>query len=130
VAVQPSRLWARVTSSQPGGVGEEPARGVVTQPAAVLGVADGELDDGVAAVVGVQLDRGADPVGHQRVVAPGREQLLLVIGVRDAAHDEAVAAKRGLGDLRDPVRGGADVDPGSLADAGDLERGPVWSGAP
>jgi hypothetical protein len=64
---------------QPGGVGEEAARGVVVEPGTLLGVADGELDDGVAAVIGVQLDRGAGPVGYERVVAPGREELLLVV---------------------------------------------------
>jgi hypothetical protein len=33
-------------------------------------VADRELDDCVAAAVGVQSDRGADPVGDKGVVAP------------------------------------------------------------
>ena len=46
---------------------------MVVEPGTLLGVADGELDDGVAAVIGVQLDRGAGPVGYERVVAPGRE---------------------------------------------------------
>jgi hypothetical protein len=44
---------------QPGGIGEEPAGGVVAQPGTVFGITDGELDDGVAAVVGVQLGRAA-----------------------------------------------------------------------
>jgi hypothetical protein len=56
-------------------------------------------------VIGVQLDRGAGPVGYERVVAPGREELLLVVQVADAADDEPVAAERGLGDLRDPAVG-------------------------
>jgi hypothetical protein len=37
----------------------------------VFEVADAQLDDGVAAVVGVQPDRGADSVGDEGVVAPG-----------------------------------------------------------
>jgi hypothetical protein len=36
-------------------------------------VADAQLDHGVAAVVGVQPDRGADSVGDEGVVAPGGE---------------------------------------------------------
>jgi hypothetical protein len=89
---------------QPGGVGEEAARGVVVEPGTLLGVADGELDYGVA-VVGVQLHRGAGPVGDERVVAPGGEELLLVVQVADAADDEPVAAERGLSDLCHPAVG-------------------------
>jgi hypothetical protein len=37
----------------------------VPQPDAALEVADAQLDDCVAAVVGVQLDRRADPVGDK-----------------------------------------------------------------
>ena len=44
---------------QPGGVGQEADRRTVAQPGAVLEVADGQLADGVAAVVGVQVDRAA-----------------------------------------------------------------------
>jgi hypothetical protein len=40
----------------------------------LLEVADGEFDHGVAAVVGVQRHRGADPVGDEGVMAPVRPQ--------------------------------------------------------
>ena len=56
----------------------------------------------MAAVVGIQLDSGADAVGDERVVTPGREQLGLVAAVADPAHDQPVAAVAGLGDLGDP----------------------------
>lgn len=55
---------------QPGGVGGELARGVMAQADAGLEVADAQLDDGVAAVILVEFDGGADPVGDQGVVAP------------------------------------------------------------
>jgi hypothetical protein len=37
----------------------------MAQAHSALEVADAQLDDGVAAVVGVQPDRGADPVGDK-----------------------------------------------------------------
>jgi hypothetical protein len=91
----------------------------VAQPGAVFEVTDGELADGVAAVVGVQPDGGAGTVGDEGVVAPRGEQLLLVAEVADATHDEPVAAIGGLGDLREPVAGVADVDPVGFGDGGD-----------
>jgi hypothetical protein len=87
---------------QPGAVGGEVAGGQVSQAGARLEVADGQLANGVAAVVGVQPGGGADTVGDERVVAPGWEQLLLVAQVADAADDQPVASVAGLGDLRDP----------------------------
>jgi hypothetical protein len=60
---------------QPGRVGGEPARGQVGQPGARLQVADGQLANGVAAVVGVQLNSRADAVGDEGVIAPGGKQL-------------------------------------------------------
>jgi hypothetical protein len=53
---------------QPGRVGGEPARGQVGQPGARLQVADGQLANGVAAVVGVQLNSRADAVGDEGVL--------------------------------------------------------------
>jgi hypothetical protein len=47
----------------------------VPQPDAGFEVADRELDRGVAAVVLVQFDGRADPVGDEGVVAPVGEQL-------------------------------------------------------
>jgi hypothetical protein len=77
-------------------------------------VADAQLDDGVAAMVGVQPDRGADPVGDEGVVAPGGEQLGLGADQAGAAHDQPVALIAGLGDLRQATVGVEDVDPGVL----------------
>ena len=41
---------------EPGGVGAEPARRQVVEPDTVFEVADGVFDDGVAAVVGFELE--------------------------------------------------------------------------
>jgi len=54
-------------------------------------VADREFHHGVAAMIGVQPDRGADPVGDERVVAPVGKQLGLGAdqarcGARSAGH--------------------------------------------
>jgi hypothetical protein len=91
----------------------------VVQAGATLGVADGEFDDGVATVVGVEFGHGAGPVGDERVVVPGRKQLALIGAVAHAAHDQPVAAEWGLGDLRDTRVGIGDVDPGGLRDGSD-----------
>jgi hypothetical protein len=103
---------------QPGGVGGELPLGRVPQPDAGLEVADAQLDRGMAAVILVQPDRGADPVGHKRVVAPVREQLGLGADQAGAAHDQPVTLVAGLGDLGD-----ATVDrrsrPRQLGDRGD-----------
>jgi hypothetical protein len=77
-------------SQQPGGVRGEAAGGQMRQAGARLEVADGQLADGMAAMVGVQPGAGADAVGDEGVVAPGREQLLLVIQVADAPDDQPV----------------------------------------
>jgi hypothetical protein len=86
-------------SQQPGG---EAAGGQMRQAGARLQVADRQLADGMAAMVGVQPGGGADAVGDERVVAPGREQLLLVIQVADAPDDQPVTPIGRLGDLGDP----------------------------
>jgi hypothetical protein len=49
-------------------------------------VANAQLDDGVAAVILVEFDGGADPVGDQGVVAPVGEQLGLGADQAGAAH--------------------------------------------
>jgi hypothetical protein len=54
-----------VAITSQGGVGGELARGAALQPDAGFEVADRELDRGVAAVILVQLDGGADSVGDQ-----------------------------------------------------------------
>jgi hypothetical protein len=51
----------------------KPARGQVLQAGAVLEVADGRFDLGVATVVGLQLQGAAGPVGDERVVVIGGE---------------------------------------------------------
>jgi hypothetical protein len=97
-------------------------------PGAVLEVADGQLADGVAAVVGVQVDRAAGAVCDEGVVAPVRPEGGLRAGQAGAAHDQPVWAEGGLGDLRHAAVGVVDGLPGVLADGGD--RGPHGLGLP
>ena len=54
---------------QPGGVGREASRGEMVDPQAVLEVADGVLHLGVAAMIGIQFEGVAIPVGDQSVIA-------------------------------------------------------------
>ena len=73
-AVQRAKLWAMTwTASQaPFGrlrIGGETARGEVIEPDAVLQVADGVLDLGVAAMVGLEVQGISVPVGR---VSPSR----------------------------------------------------------
>ena len=56
---------------QPGGVGGEAARGEMVEPHAVLEVADGVLDLGVAAMVGLQVQGLPLSVGDESVIAVG-----------------------------------------------------------
>ena len=59
---------------QPGGVGGEAAWGEMVQPDAVLEVADGILDLGVAPMVGLQFQGCPVPVGDEAVIAVGGEE--------------------------------------------------------
>ena len=59
---------------EPGGVGGEAARGEMVQADAVLEVANGVLDLGVAAMVGLQLQDFPVPVGDAAVIAVGGEE--------------------------------------------------------
>ena len=73
-AVQRARLWAITwTASQaPFGrlrIGGEAARGEMVEPDAVLEVANGVLDLGVAPMVGLQCQGIAVPVGDAAVIA-------------------------------------------------------------
>jgi hypothetical protein len=88
-------------------------------PGVRLQVADGQLANGVAAVVGVQLNSRADAVGDKGVIAPGGKQLGLVALVTDATHDQPVALVGSLGDLGQPVALVGDRDPGCLGDGSD-----------
>ena len=90
---------------QPGRVGQELARGAVPQPRAVLEIADGELHHRMAAMIGIQLNRGSLTVGDKGVVAPVRPQGGLDADQAGASHDQPVAAKDGLGDLGDTPSG-------------------------
>jgi hypothetical protein len=93
------RLGAEVQVDRAVGVGLE--SGALGGLAQSLGVADGELDHGVAAVVSIQLNRTAGPVGDERLVVPASKQLPLVGAVAHTTHDQPVAAQPSLGDLRD-----------------------------
>jgi hypothetical protein len=64
---------------QPGAVGGEPPGGQVREWA-VLQVGDDLFDGRVAAVVGLGLDQRERRVGEHGAVAPGREQLSLLVG--------------------------------------------------
>ena len=65
---------------QPGTVGGEAARGEVIEPHAVFQVADGVLDLGVAAMVGLQIQGVALPFGDEGVIAIVGEQRQLGAG--------------------------------------------------
>ncbi len=124
---------------EPGRVGHELARRQVCQ-AGALELGDGLLDDGVPAVIGLDLGQREVPVGDERVVVPGGEQRQLrTRGRPDPAHDQADGAgvplvagedgEGGLGDvgpgdlrLRQPVR---DRLPGVLIDRGDRGADPL-----
>ena len=85
-------------AGEPGGVGEEPARGAVLEPGAFFEVADGELDGGVVAVELVDGDGGRVEVGDEGVVSPVGPQLGLGgVGEPGAAHDEPERVVGSLG---------------------------------
>ena len=59
---------------QPGSVGGEAPRGEMVEPHAVLQVADGVLDLGVAAMIGLEIQGVSLPVGDASVIAVGGEE--------------------------------------------------------
>ena len=67
---------------QPGAVGGEAPRRHVVQPDAVLEVAYGVLDLGVAAMIGLQFQRLPVPVGDEGVIAVSGEEGELGTGCR------------------------------------------------
>lgn len=94
-------------------------------------VADGELDDGVTSMEGVDGDGGAVEIGHEAVVTPVRPETLLgAVGDTGAAHDEAAdhltasgaGGVGGVGDLGLTVGRVVDVLPSILGDGGDRRR--------
>lgn len=72
--VQRARLWAMTLRPEPGGVGAESCGWHVVQSDTVFQVADDVFDDGVAAMVGFELERFADPVGDHCMVGVVGEQ--------------------------------------------------------
>jgi hypothetical protein len=82
----------------------------------------------VAAVILVQLDRRADPIGDEGVVAPVGEQLGLGADQAGAAHDQPVTPVAGLGDLRQATLGIDDVDPCLPVDGRRSRPGSAWFG--
>ena len=60
---------------QPGAVGGEAARGEMVQPDAVLEVAYGILDLGVAAMVSLQFEQLPVPVGDEAMIAVFGEEV-------------------------------------------------------
>ena len=67
---------------QPGAVGGEAARGEMVQPDAVLEVAYGILDLGVAAMVSLQFEQLPVPVGDEAMIAVFGEEGQLGTGRR------------------------------------------------
>ena len=76
---------------QPGPVGGKLARGQVVQTDTVLEVADGVLDLGVTAVIGLELEHCALAVGDEAVVVAGRKERELGAGRRPGAPDDEPA---------------------------------------
>ena len=68
-AVQRARFVGHRLDGQPGAVGGEAARGEMVQPNAVLEVAYGILDLGVAAMVSLQFEQLPVPVGDEAMIA-------------------------------------------------------------
>ena len=82
---------------QPGTVGGKASRGEMVEPHAVLQVADGVLDLGVAAMVGLQIQRVALTVGDEGVIAVVGKQGKLGAGRGlDPAYDEPHRTASGL----------------------------------
>ena len=69
-----SQVMRHHLNRQPGAVGGKTAGRQVVQPDAVLEVAYGVLDLGVAAVIGLQLQGFSVPVGDEAVIAVGGEE--------------------------------------------------------
>ena len=106
---------------QPGAVGGETPRRHVVQPDAVLEVAYGVLDLGVAAMIGLQLQRLPIAVGDEAVIAVGGEEGELGTGRRLHPPDNE-PHRRG-------VRLGLERGVSRLGNIGGAVH-PVWDGRP
>ena len=80
VGHDPVSSTGQALDGQPGSVDWEAARGEVIEPHAVLQVADGVLDLGVAAMVGLEVQGISVPVGDESVIAVVGEQRQLGAG--------------------------------------------------
>ena len=76
----PYKVMGDDLHGQPGGVGGKASRGEMVEPYAVLQVSDGVLDLGVAAMVGLEIQGIALPVGDAAVIAVGAEAAQLGTG--------------------------------------------------
>jgi hypothetical protein len=70
-ATQPSRLCARAAATSQAALAASSPEGTCRRPPPAWRSRIAQLDRGVAAVILVQLDGGADSVGDEGVVAPG-----------------------------------------------------------
>ena len=71
--VQRARLWAMTCMVSQAPFGGKASRGEMVEPHAVLQVADGVLDLGVVAMVGLQIQGVTLAVGDAAVIAVGGE---------------------------------------------------------
>ncbi len=85
----------------------------------LLEIVDGEFDDGVVTMEGVEVDGSTLEVGQEGEVAPVGPQRGLGADQAGAAHDEAPALVGALGHLGPPSFGVVDLHPGVLGDGGD-----------
>ena len=92
VATQRSRLCGRVATTSQAALARNTPEGSGAARRR-LEVADGKFARGVAAVVGVQVDRAALAVGDEGVVAPVRPQRGLGTKETGAAHNQPVRAE-------------------------------------
>ena len=81
-AVQRARLWAIVWTASQAPLAAKAARGEMVQPDAVLEVAYGILDLGVAAMVSLQFEQLPVPVGDEAMIAVFGEEGQLGTGRR------------------------------------------------
>ena len=94
----PYKVVRHHLDGQPGAVGGEAPRGEMVQSHAVLEVADGVLDLGVAAMVGLQFQGLPLPGGDEAVIAVGGKEGQLGTG-RGLHPPDDEPHRRGVGSL-------------------------------